>query len=126
LILVPCLIGDVLDKLTILELKILHIHDIEKVKMLQNEKTLLATTLDLHVAAQKLDRTKIEEIKSDLYNINMHAWKEIDKHVNAIQENDAKVLALAAYEMHHLNKRRISAKNKANALDGSLLEIKNY
>ena len=123
-ILVEVSVGELLDKLTILEIKKDKIKDAEKLKFINLEYDSLKEQYDKNV---KVDE-KIKSLFSELKEINAKLWDIEDNKRQC--EKDSKFddhLILLSREIHFLNDKRASVKLEINNHTGSKIkEIKEY
>ena len=123
-ILVEVSVGELLDKLTILEIKKDKIKDTEKLKFINLEYDSLKEQCDKNV---KVDE-KIKSLFSELKEINAKLWDIEDKKRQC--EKDSKFddhFILLSREIHFLNDKRASIKLEINNHTGSKIkEIKEY
>ena len=71
----PASIGELFDKITILEIKKLKIKDKTKLKIVNQELTLLKKV----VLTKKINRRKLTSTIKKLKNINLQLWNVEDK-----------------------------------------------
>ncbi len=123
-ILVEVSVGELLDKLTILEIKKDKIKDTEKLKFINLEYDSLKEQCDKNV---KVDE-KIKSLFSELKEINAKLWDIEDNKRQC--EKDSKFddhFILLSREIHFLNDKRASIKLEINNKTGSKIkEIKEY
>ena len=123
-ILVEVSVGELLDKLTILEIKKDKIKDAEKLKFINLEYDSLKEQYDKNV---KVDE-KIKSLFSELKQINAKLWDIEDNKRQC--EKDPKFddhFILLSREIHFLNDKRASIKLEINNHTGSKIkEIKEY
>ncbi len=123
-ILVEVSVGELLDKLTILEIKKDKIKDSEKLKFISLEYDSLKEQYDKNV---KVDE-KIKKLFSELKEINAKLWDIEDNKRQC--EKDEKFddhFILLSREIHFLNDKRASIKLEINNHTGSKIkEIKEY
>jgi hypothetical protein len=123
-ILVEVSVGELLDKISILEIKKEKIKDVEKLKFINLEHSILKEQLDINVVSNK----KLEELFQSLKEINIKLWViEDDKRLcEKKSEFKEKFIALSR-EVHFLNDDRSKIKLEINNLTGSKIkEIKEY
>ena len=123
-ILVEVSVGELLDKISILEIKQEKIKDQDKLKFINNEHLILKDQLDKNVNSdEKLDRLfqSLKEINAKLWVIEDQKRKcEKDK------EFTEKFIQLSR-DVHFLNDDRAKIKFQINEYTGSKLkEIKEY
>ena len=123
-ILIPVSIGELADKLSILEIKAARIDDAGKRAHVQVELEGLRTLWDAQVAAQ----AELAGMKDQLRAINERMWDVQDalRAKEAAQVFDADCVELARSVARH-NGERIQVKNAINRLAGSrFIEEKQY
>jgi hypothetical protein len=117
-------VGELLDKISILEIKQKNLKDNEKIKIVNKELESLNMTL-------KKDVTMTEEIQSlyqDLKKINSMLWDIEDEKRDCERNKDFgdKFIELAR-SVYIENDNRAKIKNKINQLSGSnISEVKSY
>ena len=123
-ILVEVSVGELLDKLTILEIKMGKIKDTEKLKFINLEYDSLKEQYDKNVNVDE----KIKNLFSELKGINVKLWDIEDSKRQC--EKDSKFdehFILLSREIHFLNDKRASIKLEINNHTGSKIrEIKEY
>ena len=123
-ILVEVSVGELLDKISILEIKKEKIKDIDKLKFISDEHLILKTQLDENVKSdQKLDR-----LFKLLKDINTKLWViEDDKRQCEKEKNFSEKFIKLSRDVHFLNDDRASIKLQINNHTGSKIkEIKEY
>jgi hypothetical protein len=121
-ILVPISVGELLDKLTILQIKSERIHDAKKLVNIRRELAALASTC----VTQKVDVQHI--LVMDLRQVNEDLWVVEDKlrekeHAKIFDEEFIKL----ARDVYFTNDRRAAIKKEINTLMGSTyVEEKSY
>jgi len=124
LISVPVSFGELIDKLTILEIKSERIADPAKVANVRDERDLLNETWSANPAS----RTDISVERAELKRINEALW-EIEDEIRLkekAQAFDARFIELAR-TVYHTNDRRAAVKRAINEKLGSrLVEEKSY
>ena len=123
-ILVEVSVGELLDKISILEIKLEKIKDPEKLKFIEDENKILKEQLDLNVNLN----TEIKKLYTSLKEINLKLWiiedeKRMCEKNSDFGENFIKV----SREVHFLNDKRSRVKLEINNKSGSKIkEIKEY
>jgi len=117
-------VGELLDKISILEIKQKNLKDSEKIKIVTKELESLNSTL-------KNDVSLTDEIKSlynDLKNINSKLWDiEDEKRDCERNKNFGEKFIELARSVYIENDNRAKIKNKINQLSGSnIAEVKSY
>ena len=123
-IIVEVSIGELLDKISILEIKQEKIKDTEKLKFISNEHSILKKQLDKNV---KTDN-KLEELFQSLKEINAKLWViEDDKRQCEKDKNFGEKFVKLSRDVHFLNDDRAKIKLEINNHTGSVIkEIKEY
>ena len=124
LIKIPVSVGELADKITILEIKKNKISDINNLKKIKNELYFLIDILKNKV---KIDNDIKKEISS-LKKINLKLW-DIEDSKRKCEKNNTfgpKFIKLAR-SVYILNDKRAKIKLKINNLSGSnIVEVKSY
>ena len=123
-IIVEVSIGELLDKISILEIKQEKIKDPEKLRYISNEHSILKDQLDNNVKSDD----KLNKLFQSLKEINAKLWIiEDDKRLCEKEKNfDEKFIKLSR-DVHFLNDDRAKIKLEINNLTGSKIkEIKEY
>ena len=123
-IIVEVSIGELLDKISILEIKQEKIKDTEKLKFISNEHSILKKQLDKNV---KTDN-KLEELFQSLKEINAKLWVIEDaKRQCEKDKNFGEKFIKLSRDVHFLNDDRAKIKLEINNHTGSVIkEIKEY
>ena len=120
----PMSVGELLDKLTILEIKSEKIKDAGKLKNINYELKLLRQTW----LETGLSHAKTEALKDDLKTVNLKLWK-IEDDIRIKEKNrqfDDEFIQLAR-SVYYQNDDRAQVKKAINILTGSdLVEEKSY
>ena len=116
--------GELIDKITILEIKKDKISDKEKLTQVEKELVSLKETLKKSISDQDL----ILNLKKDLKDINSKLWEIEDGKRNAEKNNDfGKKFVELARNVYKFNDERAKIKLKINNLLGSRIkEVKSY
>ena len=123
-ILVEVSVGELLDKISILEIKQVKIKDPDKLKFISNEHSILKDQLDKNVKSNE----KLEKLYQSLKEINSKLWVIEDDKRQCEKEKDftEKFIKLSR-DVHFLNDDRAKIKLEINNLTGSRIkEIKEY
>ncbi len=123
-ILVEVSVGELLDKISILEIKKDKVKDEEKLKFIINEYEILKEQLDKNIKAEE----KINKLYQSLKEINAKLWVIEDDKRQCEKESDfgEKFIKLSR-DVHFLNDDRAKIKLEINNLTGSKIkEIKQY
>ncbi len=123
-ILVEVSVGELLDKITILEIKKEKIKDPEKLKFIDSEYNVLKEQLNKNVK----NNEKLKNFFQSLKEINSKLW-DIEDDKRMCEKNSdfgEKFIKLSRY-VHFLNDERAKIKLEVNNLTGSKIkEIKEY
>ena len=117
-------VGELIDKITILQLKMKFI---KNKKQLNNVSSELATLKPL-LKENNLETPKINELFAELYEINLKLWKIEDKIREKERQSDFKDEFISlARSVYFTNDKRAEIKKKINLISGSeLIEEKSY
>ena len=123
-ILVEVSVGELLDKLTILEIKQEKIKDPEKLKYINDEYSVLKDQLNKSVKSDP----KIDELFNSLKKVNEKLWViEDDKRLCEKSSDFSDKFVKLSRDVHFLNDERAKIKLEINNLTGSKIkEIKEY
>jgi len=123
-IIIEVSIGELLDKISILEIKKAKIKDTEKLKYIKNEHSILKKQLENNV---KYD-DKINKLFESLKDINSKLWIiEDDKRQCEKDKDFGEKFIKLSRDVHFLNDDRAKIKLEINNLTGSIIkEIKEY
>ena len=117
-------VGELIDKITILELKMKFIKNKEQLNNVKNE----LGTLKPLLKENNLETPKINELFAELYEINLELWKIEDKIREKERQSDFKDEFISlARSVYFTNDKRAEIKKKINLISGSeLIEEKSY
>ena len=121
---IPVSVGELIDKITILEIKNKKIKDIKKLSNIKLELKLL----NEFFKKKKLNTGLIKKLKDYLYNVNLKLWNVEDKlrdheYKNKFNQNFVKL----ARKVYFLNDKRSKIKKDINENIGSkIIEEKSY
>ena len=123
-IIVEVSIGELLDKISILEIKQEKIKDPEKLKFINNEHSILKDQLEKNVKSDD----KLNNLYQSLKEINAKLWViEDDKRQCEKDKDFGEKFIKLSRDVHFLNDDRANIKLKINNLTGSKIkEIKEY
>jgi len=123
-IIVEVSIGELLDKISILEIKQEKIKDPEKLKFINNEHSILKTQLEMNVKSDD----KLNNLYQSLKEINAKLWIiEDDKRQCEKDKDFGEKFIKLSRDVHFLNDDRAKIKLKINNHTGSVIkEIKEY
>ena len=123
-IIVEVSIGELLDKISILEIKQGKIKDPEKLKFINNEHAILKSQLEKNIKSDE----KLNELYQSLKEINSKLWVIEDNKRQCEKDKDfgEKFIKLSR-DVHFLNDDRAKIKLEINNHTGSKIkEIKEY
>ena len=123
-ILVEVSIGELLDKISILEIKKDKIKDAEKLKFINDEYVLLKEQFDKNVKSD----TQLDMLFKTLKEINTRLWFiEDDKRLCEKNSDFGEKFIKLSRDVHFLNDNRAKVKLEINNYTGSKIkEIKEY
>ena len=123
-ILVEVSVGELLDKISILEIKQEKIKDTEKLKFIDDEHTILKDQLNNNIKSDQ----KLNELFETLKKINAKLWIiEDDKRQCEKDKDFTEKFIKLSRDVHFLNDERAKIKLEINNLTGSKIkEIKEY
>ncbi len=123
-ILVEVSVGELLDKISILEIKKEKISDLEKLKFINDEYNILKDQLDNNVKSDD----KLNQLFHALKNINSKLWViEDDKRLSEKNSDFGEKFIKLSRDVHFLNDDRAKIKLQINNYTGSKIkEIKEY
>ena len=123
-ILVEVSVGELLDKISILEIKQEKIKDPEKLKFINDEHGILKDQLDKNVKSDE----KLNTLFQSLKDINAKLWViEDDKRQYEKEKDFTEKFIKLSRDVHFLNDDRAKIKLEINNLTGSKIkEIKEY
>jgi hypothetical protein len=123
-IIVEVSIGELLDKISILEIKQDKIKDPEKLRFISNEHSILKKQLDDNVKSDD----KIKDLFQSLKDINARLWviEDDKRQCEKVKDFGEKFIKLSR-DVHFLNDDRAKIKLEINNYTGSTIkEIKEY
>ena len=121
---VPISVGELFDKISILEIKKIKIKDKTKLQDIKFELNALRQIL----TKKRLNKKNNKEQYTKLFNINKRLWNIEDKKrsYEKSKKFDKAFIELAR-KVYLLNDRRAKIKNKINHISGSMIrEVKSY
>ena len=123
-ILVEVSVGELLDKISILEIKQEKIKDPEKLKFINDEHSILKDQLDNNIKSDE----KLNTLFQSLKDINAKLWViEDDKRLCEKNSDFTENFIKLSRDVHFLNDDRAKIKLKMNTHTGSKIkEIKEY
>jgi len=123
-IIVEVSVGELLDKISILEIKQGKIKDPEKLKFINNEHSILKSQLEKNIKSDK----KLDKLYVSLKEINSKLWViEDDKRQCEKDKDFGEKFVKLSRDVHFLNDDRAKIKLEINNHTGSTIkEIKEY
>ena len=123
-ILVEVSVGELLDKISILEIKSEKIKDPKKLNFIKDENKILKEQLDLNVNLN----SEIKKLYTSLKEINLKLWIiEDEKRMCEKNSDFGEKFIKVSREVHFLNDKRSRVKLEINNKSGSKIkEIKEY
>ena len=123
-ILVEVSVGELLDKISILEIKQDKIKDIDKLKFIREEYSILNEQLNKNIKSDE----KLNNLFSSLKEINAKLWViEDEKRKCEKDQNFTEKFIKISRDVHFLNDNRAKIKLEINNYTGSKIkEIKEY
>ena len=123
-IIVEVSIGELLDKISILEIKQEKIKDAEKLKFINNELSILKDQLEKNIKSDD----KLNNLYQSLKEINSKLWRiEDDKRLCEKEKDFGDRFIKLSRDVHFLNDDRAKIKLEINNHTGSKIkEIKEY
>jgi len=117
-------VGELLDKISILEIKKDKIKDLEKLKFIKKEYSILKNQLNKNVKSNE----KLTSLFSSLKDVNLKLWViEDEKRQCEKDQNFADKFIKLSRDVHFLNDKRAKIKLEINNYTGSKIkEIKEY
>ncbi len=119
--------GEIIDKYTILEIKLSEIKDAKKLVNIQNEyNTLTPDVESIYVGCK--DREHLKKLQNDLLEVNKKLWKIEDDIRECERANDfSQTFIDLARAVYYVNDDRSDVKKEINVFTGSdLVEEKSY
>lgn len=116
--------GELLDKLTILQIKCEQISNADKLANVQKERALLQAVVDQHIPINE----DIATLAVDLHNVNQQLWRIEDdiRDCERLGDFGDKFISLAR-AVYVTNDRRAALKKQINlALGSAIVEEKSY
>ena len=123
-ILVEVSVGELLDKISILEIKSKKIKDLEKLNFINDEYKILKNQLNTSIK----NYNEIESLYNSLKDINLKLWTiEDDKRLCEKNSDFGEKFIKLSRDVHFLNDERSKIKLEINNKTGSKIkEIKEY
>ena len=123
-ILVEVSVGELLDRISILEIKKEKISNLESIKFIEKEYLILKDQLNKNIKSDK----KLEEFFNNLKKTNLKLWSiENDKRMCEKNSDFGEKFIKLSREIHFLNDNRSKVKLEINKYtDSQIREIKQY
>ena len=119
-------LGEAYDRLSILEVKLGFIKDVNQLEVLNFQKQQLCSEICYKEKINEVELSNKPLLKK-LYLVNRRAWVLTDENIRAIESKDANRVCRLIGLILNLNKRRVVIKNKISASDDPrTTEVKNY
>ena len=120
---IPVSVGELIDKLSILQIKRNKIKDPEKLALVSKEFEFLYNLSSIY-----LNESDIEKIYHELVNVNNSLWEIEDKlRISELHKDFNEEFILLARNVYITNDKRFELKNKINLLTSSeIREVKDY
>tara|TARA_Y100000816_G_scaffold229944_1_gene175095 strand:- start:234 stop:623 length:390 start_codon:yes stop_codon:yes gene_type:complete len=120
----PISVGELFDKITILEIKRVKIKDKNKLIHVKKELTLLKKI----IRDKKINKKNISKLISQLKNINLRLWNVEDKlRIHEKNKSFKSEFITLARKVYFMNDKRAKFKNKINIQTKSQInEVKSY
>ncbi|MBL4789591.1 MAG: hypothetical protein JKY60_11255 [Kordiimonadaceae bacterium] len=124
MIMIPVSVGELIDKMTILEIKAVKITDLAKLENVRHELQLLCDVKNQHVRQTE----ELETLTGELKHINQQLWNvEDDIREQEAQGKFERAFINLARSVYELNDERARLKREISLLLGSVvLEEKSY
>ena len=119
--------GEIIDKYTILEIKLSKIKDANKLINIQHEYNTLTPDVE-HIYSSCNDSTQLEILHKNLLEVNKKLWKIEDDIRECERANDfGQIFIDLARAVYYVNDDRSDVKKEINIFTGSdLVEEKSY
>lgn len=120
--------GELVDKITILEIKQKKVKDKPKLSIVKKDLGLLKITLSVLLKASRGKALQFKRLKLRLYAINLRLWN-IENVIRELEDKKefGRKFITAARSVYITNDKRSKVKNEINTLFGSSLsEVKQY
>lgn len=123
MLLIPVSVGELIDKISILQIKKNHVQDDHKLANVEKELNAL-----LKLAQEFLQHDSISSLYEDLIGVNTQLWNTEDM-LRSLERDKEFGDSFIAYarDVYHLNDQRFKLKNKINLLTQSeIQEVKQH
>ena len=125
---IPVSAGELIDKITILEIKAIHIKEREKLQQVKSELNMLNKEYSKIENKCSDKRIQLDKLKNHLHTINSILWETEDKiRMKESKKTFDQEFIKLARSIYTKNDTRALIKNKINHILGSKLsDIKHY
>ncbi len=119
--------GEIIDKYTILEIKLLEIKDTKKLVNVKYEYNVLTPVVE-NIYKESANKTQLKKLQKKLLEVNKKLWKIEDDIRECERVNDfSKTFVDLARAVYYTNDNRSDVKKEINEFTGShLIEEKSY
>lgn len=124
---IPISVGELVDKITILEIKSIMINDEAKLSEVKNENNQL-TKYFQKISDPSFSKSELFALKADLYQTNLNLWR-IEDNIRKCERNKdfGEEFVRLARSVYQANDMRFNLKNNINQLTNSdIKEVKSY
>lgn len=124
---IPISVGELVDKITILEIKSIMINDEAKLSEVKNENNQL-TKYFKKISDPSFSKSELFALKADLYQTNLNLWR-IEDNIRKCERNKdfGEEFVRLARSVYQANDMRFNLKNNINQLTNSdIKEVKSY
>ncbi|RPI13708.1 MAG: hypothetical protein EHM58_17925 [Ignavibacteriae bacterium] len=125
---IPISTGELIDKITILEIKTHHIKEGDKLSIIYNELKMLYDEFEKLLDSIEKKKKKLLSLKNDLEKVNSTLWEIEDKiRILEAKKDFTGDFVELARNVYLYNDKRSELKKKINILtDSHISEIKQY
>ena len=111
---VPCSLGEIFDKISILEIKSINLKSLSKLNSVRSELLVLRSLVEM-------DLLLYEHLYFELLHVNKKIWIVVDRQYSLEKQGTVDTLEFAkiSYEALNLNRIRFMVKAKINSVSGS-------
>ena len=125
---VPISPGELIDKMTILEIKLIKIKDAQKLATVKNELRILSAAYSSLMKRHKSAKSEVLELKQKLFMVNRQLWniENVIRSLEAKKDFGTRFVEYAR-KVYITNDKRSVLKLRINTLLGSgISEVKEY
>ncbi len=125
---IPISAGELIDKITILELKLSKVKDTGRKKLIIREAEFLNKEFDRIISNERQKLSQLNVLKDNLLKINKKLWITEDRIRELEMKKDfGEQFIKLAREVYLTNDKRFKIKNKIdNFLNSTIKEVKEY